>query len=139
MASAAELEAILCDLHAKARENMDKLPVEEKKKLLEVFQTVAERTEAIQKDLKQSVNSTDHEGKVLKMCGQLPRDISGSIMVPTKEDLTVAVGSVLQYRNVQAPMTVSVESHCVIPINPQGKQIGRPSLFFLATSSPGPQ
>ena len=29
--------------------------------------------------------------------------------------------------------------HCVIPINPEGKQIGRPSLFFLATSSPGPQ
>jgi len=29
--------------------------------------------------------------------------------------------------------------HCVIPINGEGKQIGRPSLFFLATSSPGPQ
>ena len=30
-------------------------------------------------------------------------------------------------------------AHCVIPINPQGKQFGRPILFFLATSSPGPQ
>jgi hypothetical protein len=112
MASAAELEAILCDLHTKARENMDRLPVEEKEKLLEVFQTVVERTAAIQKDLKQSINSTDHEGKVLKMCGHFPRDNSGSIMVPTKEELTKAVNLFRQPRDTQkqSPRIVSVEA-----------------------------
>ena len=110
MTSAAELERILSDLHTKARENMDILSDEEKEKLLKAFKTVVDRAGAIHEDLKQSVNVTDHEGKVLKMCGQYPRDISGSVMVPTKKDITVAMGSVLQYRTVQAPMTVSVES-----------------------------
>lgn len=93
--SLAELERVLSELHAKARDNMDVLPVEEKKKLLELFGTVVERVGAIQKDLKQSVDTTDHEGMVLKMCGQFPRDSHGTIRVPTKENLTSALNSIV--------------------------------------------
>lgn len=107
--SLADLETILSELHAKARENMDVLPLEEKKKLIELFGTVADKVGAIQEELKQSVDTDNNECMVLKMCGQFPRDASGDIIIPTKENLTAVLNSSRQRNMSMAPLTVSVQ------------------------------
>lgn len=112
--SLVELETMLSKVKACYHDNFALLPAEEKKKLLEMLGLVADGVKAIQKDAMQSTGAAENEGTILKMCGQFPMDATGSIIVPTKEDLTVALNQCMvrggNRRVDTPPLAVTVQS-----------------------------
>ena len=105
-----DLKAILELVQAKYRDGADKMSLEEKKKHCDMLQNVLKMVGSMEKDLKQSVDTSDHEGMVLQMRGGFPRDGKGLILIPSKEEVQRAFVTSGGGRNPQVVSLADVES-----------------------------
>jgi hypothetical protein len=83
-----DIQALLTDLQTKFQSGKDQMSLDERKKLCEMLGDVVRKASSMEKSVKEVVNTSDHEGMTLKVCGQFPRTANGLFVVPTREEFT---------------------------------------------------